>query len=128
MRCEDTFHYLAIHPAEGPSEGVRYVDSHVSYPGRYKGADTFSALGPWIVTRDEIPDPQALDIECHVGEERYASDNPANLFHKEHEVIAFVSSFMMLFHGDVISLGTDQHGRDVGWDKVCRSVENLVCV
>ncbi|MBV7486849.1 fumarylacetoacetate hydrolase family protein [Bordetella sp. BOR01] len=106
MRGEDTFHYRAIHPAEGAAEGVRYVDSHVSYPGRYKGADTFSALGPWIVTRDEIPDPHALDIECHVGEERYASDNTANLFHKTPEVIAFVSSFMTLFPGDVISLGT----------------------
>ncbi|MFW7349637.1 MAG: fumarylacetoacetate hydrolase family protein [Pigmentiphaga sp.] len=105
MRDEDSFHYRAIHPAlEG--EGIRYVESHVSYSGRYKGSDTFSPLGPWIVTRDEIPNPHALDISCHVREEQYASDNTANLFHKLPEVLAFVSSYMTLVPGDVVSMGT----------------------
>ncbi|MDX3907218.1 MAG: fumarylacetoacetate hydrolase family protein [Pigmentiphaga sp.] len=105
MRDEDSFHYRAIHPA-AEGEGIRYVDSHVSYSGRYKGSDTFSPLGPWIVTRDEIADPHALDIACDVRDERFASDNTANLFHKLPEVLAFVSSYMTLVPGDVVSLGT----------------------
>lgn len=106
MRTEDTFHYRAVYPAEAGQEGVRYVDTHVSYPGRYKGTDTFAALGPWIVTKDEIPDPHALNIQCHVDGELYTSDNTVNLFHKTPEVIAFISSYMTLEPGDVISLGT----------------------
>lgn len=105
MRDEDSFHYRAIHPA-AEGEGIRYVESHVSYSGRYKGSDTFSALGPWIVTRDEISDPHALDIECHVRDELFASDNTINLFHKIPEVLAFVSSYMTLLPGDVVSMGT----------------------
>ena len=105
MRDEDSFHYRAIHPA-AEGEGIRYVESHVSYSGRYKGSDTFSALGPWIVTRDEIADPHALDISCHVREECFASDNTANLFHKVPEVLAFLSSYMTLLPGDVVSMGT----------------------
>ncbi|VCU69799.1 Ureidoglycolate lyase [Pigmentiphaga humi] len=105
MRDEDSFHYRAIHPA-AEGEGIRYVESHVSYSGRYKGSDTFSPLGPWIVTRDEIADPHALDISCHVREEMFASDNTANLFHKLPEVLAFLSTYMTLVPGDVVSMGT----------------------
>lgn len=105
MRNQDSFHYRAIHPAEG-QEGIRYVDSHVSYSGRYKGTDTFAPMGPWIVTRDEIPDPHTLKIECHVDGELFASDNTRNLFHKAPEVLAFISSYMTLLPGDIVSLGT----------------------
>jgi 2-keto-4-pentenoate hydratase/2-oxohepta-3-ene-1,7-dioic acid hydratase in catechol pathway len=105
MRDEDSFHYRAIHPA-AEGEGIRYVESHVSYSGRYKGSDTFSALGPWIVTKDEIADPHALDISCHVRDECFASDNTVNLFHKLPEVLAFLSGYMTLLPGDVVSMGT----------------------
>ena len=107
MRDEDSFHYRAIHPAaEGDGEGIRYVESHVSYSGRYKGSDTFSALGPWIVTKDEIANPHSLDISCHVRDECFASDNTINLFHKVPEVLAFLSGYMTLLPGDVVSMGT----------------------
>ena len=105
MRGEDTFHYRAIHPA-AEGEGIQYVDSHVSYSGRYKGSDGFSPLGPWIVTKDEIADPHALKIECHVRDELFASDNTINLFHKLPQVLGFVSNYMTLLPGDVVSLGT----------------------
>ncbi|GGX25053.1 hypothetical protein GCM10007242_35800 [Pigmentiphaga litoralis] len=105
MRDEDSFHYRAIHPA-AEGEGIRYVESHVSYSGRYKGSDTFSALGPWIVTKDEIADPHSLDISCHVRDECFASDNTVNLFHKVPEVLAFLSGYMTLLPGDVVSMGT----------------------
>lgn len=105
MRNEDSFHYRAIHPAK-EGEDIVYVDSHVSYSGRYKGSDTFSPLGPWIVTKDEIQNPHDLNIECHVRDECYASDNTQNLFHKIPEVLEFISAYTTLLPGDVVSLGT----------------------
>lgn len=106
MRAEDTFHYRAIHPKNGNSREIEYVDTWVSYTGRYKGCDTFACMGPWLVTRDEIPDPHDLVIECRADDELITSDNTANLFYKVPEVISFLSSYMTLLPGDVISMGT----------------------
>ncbi|MBO9329984.1 FAA hydrolase family protein [Achromobacter xylosoxidans] len=106
MRAEDTFHYRAIHPSAADPEQIEYVDTHVSYPGRYKCSDTFSAVGPWLVTADEIADPHALDVACSHDGRQITQDNTANLFHKLPEVIEFVSSYMTLVPGDIISLGT----------------------
>lgn len=106
MRGEDTFHYRAIHPKSPDSREVAFVDTWVSYPGRYKGADTFACMGPWLVTRDEIADPHTLDISCIHRGEVVTHDNTANLTYKTPEVIAFISSYMTLLPGDVISLGT----------------------
>jgi 2-keto-4-pentenoate hydratase/2-oxohepta-3-ene-1,7-dioic acid hydratase in catechol pathway len=106
MRAEDTFHYRAIHPKNGNPREIEYVDTWTSYPGRYKGADTFACMGPWLVTRDEVPDPHNLVIECREDDELITSDNTANLFYKVPEVIAFLSSYMTLLPGDVVSMGT----------------------
>ena len=68
MRTEDTFHYRAIHPRKDGTEGIEYVDTWVSYSGRYKGSDGFGPIGPWIATADEIADPHALTVTCvHQG-------------------------------------------------------------
>lgn len=106
MRAEDTFHYRAIHPAPDDPGGVAYVDTWVSYPGRYKCADTFACMGPWLVTADEIPHPHDLAVTClHQGRE-ITSDNTANLFYKIPEVIEFLSGYMTLLPGDILSMGT----------------------
>ncbi len=106
MRGQDTFHYRAIHPAADDPARIEYVDTWVSYPGRYKGSDTFSPLGPWLVTREEIPDPHALTVTCRHKDELVTEDSTANLFYKMPEVLAFLSRFMTLLPGDVVSLGT----------------------
>ncbi len=106
MRGEDTFHYRAIHPAKDDPTRIEYVETWVSYPGRYKGSDTFSPLGPWLVTRDEIADPHALTVSCHHRGELVTEDSTANLFYKVPEVLAFLSQYMTLLPGDVISMGT----------------------
>ena len=106
MRGEDTFHYRAIHPARDDPSRIEYVDTWVSYPGRYKGSDTFSPLGPWLVTRDEIADPHALTVSCRHKDELVTEDSTANLFYKMPEVLAFLSQYMTLLPGDVVSLGT----------------------
>jgi len=106
MRGEDTFHYRAIHPKDGDHRQVEYVESWVSYPGRYKCADTFSCMGPWLVTADEIPDPHDLVVSCSHKGELVTEDNTANLFYKVPQTIAFLSAYMTLLPGDIISMGT----------------------
>jgi 2-keto-4-pentenoate hydratase/2-oxohepta-3-ene-1,7-dioic acid hydratase in catechol pathway len=106
MRGEDTFHYRAIHPQDDGQPGIKYVDTWVSYPGRYKCSDTFACMGPWAVTRDEIPDPHALNVSCSHQGRLVVEDNTANLTHKIPEVIEFISSYMTLLPGDIISMGT----------------------
>jgi 2-keto-4-pentenoate hydratase/2-oxohepta-3-ene-1,7-dioic acid hydratase in catechol pathway len=106
LREEDTFHYRAIHPDPGAVDGARYVDSWVSYPARYKGADTFAPLGPWVVSSEEIGDPHTLRISCRHNAELVTDDTTANLRFSVAEVIAFASRYLTLDVGDVIGMGT----------------------
>jgi 2-keto-4-pentenoate hydratase/2-oxohepta-3-ene-1,7-dioic acid hydratase in catechol pathway len=106
MRGEDTFHYRAIHPGADDPNAVQYVDSWVSYPGRYKCSDTFACMGPWLVTKDEIPDPHDLNVRCVHRGNLVTDDNTANLFYKVPEVLAFLSHYLTLWPGDIVSMGT----------------------
>lgn len=106
MRAEDSFHYRAIHPSKTDASAIEYVDTHVTYSGRYKGCDTFGPTGPWIVTRDEIANPHDLTVSCHHQGKLVTEDNTANLFYKVPEVIAFISHYVTLESGDLISMGT----------------------
>ncbi len=73
---------------------------------RAKGFDGFAPCGPWIVTADEIPDPQALKIECRVnGELRQSSDTGKMIFSVAY-LISYLSATMTLEPGDIISTGT----------------------
>jgi 2-keto-4-pentenoate hydratase/2-oxohepta-3-ene-1,7-dioic acid hydratase in catechol pathway len=106
LRAEDTFHYRAIHPDPDAQDGMRYVESWVSYPARYKGADTFGPMGPWLTTAGEIDDPHALRITCGHNGRLVTDDNTANLRFGVAEVIAFASRYLTLEPGDVIGMGT----------------------
>ena len=106
MRAEDRFHYWAVYAKkDDPSETER-VEQHLSYAGRYKGTDTFGALGPWLVTKDEIADPDNLNVTCKVGGELIADDSTRYYNYKVAEVVSFISQFHTLYPGDVVSLGT----------------------
>ncbi len=106
MRGEDTFHYRAIHPRADDPTQAQMVDTWVSYPGRYKCSDTFACMGPWLVTRDEIADPHNLAVSCSHQGRMITQDNTANLFYKTPQLLEFLSSYMTLLPGDVVSLGT----------------------
>src|SRR3984957_17540419 len=106
MRGEDTFQYRAIHPKGDDPGQIEYVDTWVSYPGRYKCADTFACMGPWLVTKDEIPDPHALGVSCLHKDRLVTQDTTANLTHKVPEVLAFLSDYVTLWPGDIVSMGT----------------------
>lgn len=71
-----------------------------------KSADTFAPLGPWLVTTDEIPDPQSLDMWLEVDGHRYQDGNTRTMVFGVDEIVSYVSRFMSLQPGDIISTGT----------------------
>ena len=71
-----------------------------------KSADTFGPIGPWLVTRDEVPDPQALDIWLEVDGVRHQNGNTRTMIFGIAEIVSYISQFMSLQPGDVISTGT----------------------
>lgn len=71
-----------------------------------KGCDTFGPVGPWLVTQDEIPDPQALDIWLRVNGEAMQSGNTSTMIFDVKTLVSYVSEFMTLEPGDIITTGT----------------------
>jgi ureidoglycolate lyase/2,4-diketo-3-deoxy-L-fuconate hydrolase len=71
-----------------------------------KGCDTFAPIGPWLVTADEIPDPQALDLWLEVDGERVQNGNTRTMIFPVQHLVSYISQFMSLQSGDVISTGT----------------------
>lgn len=71
-----------------------------------KSADTFSPLGPWLVTADEIKDPHNLNLWLKVNGETLQKGNSKTLIYKIPKLVSYVSHFMTLLPGDVISTGT----------------------
>jgi len=71
-----------------------------------KSCDTFGPIGPWLVTRDEVPDPQALEMSLDVNGARMQTGNTQTMIFSVAEIIAHLSNLFTLHPGDVISTGT----------------------
>ena len=71
-----------------------------------KGCDTFGPTGPWLVTADEIPDPHKLRLWLDVDGKRYQDGNTGNMIFRIPFLISYLSRFMSLQSGDIISTGT----------------------
>jgi len=71
-----------------------------------KGCDTFGPLGPWLVTRDEVADPHQLSMWLEVDGHRYQDGNTRTMVYQVPFLISYLSRFMSLQPGDVISTGT----------------------
>jgi 2,4-diketo-3-deoxy-L-fuconate hydrolase len=71
-----------------------------------KGCDTFGPTGPWLVTADEVPDPQALKMWLEVDGKRYQDGSTATMVYGVAFLISYLSRFMSLQPGDIISTGT----------------------
>ncbi|QIB64111.1 fumarylacetoacetate hydrolase family protein [Kineobactrum salinum] len=78
---------------------------YLTYHTRSKGCDSFALVGPWIVTRDEISNPNSLAINAWIGSEHVTSDSTANLTFSIEKVIATASKSMTLEPGDIIHFG-----------------------
>jgi len=71
-----------------------------------KGHDTFGPLGPWLVTADEVPDPQDLHMWLEVDGKRYQDGSTRTMIFGVAHLVSYISQFMSLQSGDVISTGT----------------------
>ena len=73
-----------------------------------KSADTYAPLGPWLVTADEVPDPQALRLWLTVNGERRQDSTTGDMVFGCAHLVSYISRFMTLLPGDVISTGTPE--------------------
>ena len=73
---------------------------------RSKTMDTFAPLGPWIVTRDEIPDPQSLDLQLSVNDNVWQSSNTKHMMFSVAYIISYLSKSFTFMPGDLIFTGT----------------------
>ena len=73
---------------------------------RGKGCDTFGPVGPWLVTTDEITDPQSLDLWLDVNGEKRQRGNTRTMIFGVANLVSYVSQFMTLLPGDIITTGT----------------------
>ena len=71
-----------------------------------KGCDTFGPLGPWLVTADEVTDPQDLHLWLELNGQRVQDGSTANMVFGCAELVSYISRFMTLLPGDVIVTGT----------------------
>jgi 2,4-diketo-3-deoxy-L-fuconate hydrolase len=71
-----------------------------------KGHDTFGPIGPWLVTADEVPDPQVLDLWLEVDGHRFQNGNTRTMVFQVAQLVSHLSRFMSLQPGDIISTGT----------------------
>jgi 2-keto-4-pentenoate hydratase/2-oxohepta-3-ene-1,7-dioic acid hydratase in catechol pathway len=71
-----------------------------------KGCDTFGPVGPWLVSADEVPDPQALSMWLDVNGQRMQSGNTRTMIFGVAHIVSYISRFMTLYPGDLIATGT----------------------
>jgi 2-keto-4-pentenoate hydratase/2-oxohepta-3-ene-1,7-dioic acid hydratase in catechol pathway len=71
-----------------------------------KSADTFGPIGPWLVTKDEVPDPQNLSMWLKVNDHQYQNGNTKTMIFPVAHIVSYLSRFMSLHPGDIISTGT----------------------
>ncbi len=104
LATKDTLHLLAggeeLTQAEAGSAQVHFA-SHA----RSKNTDTFGPFGPWIVTADEVADPNNLSVKIWMGEEACTEDQTSDFMYSVEEVISKLSRSMTLEPGDVIQMG-----------------------
>ncbi|HEX7033780.1 MAG TPA: fumarylacetoacetate hydrolase family protein [Nitrososphaera sp.] len=98
---DNVFGYMIFHDVS--ARDIQFKDKQFT---RGKGIDTFAPCGPWITTKDEIPDPQNLQIVTKVNGEIRQSSSSANMVIPIKRIISALSRTMTLEPGDIISTGT----------------------
>ena len=71
-----------------------------------KSCETFNPLGPWLVTADEVPDPQQLGLTLQVNGVQRQNGNTSNMIFPVQHIVHYLSQFMVLEPGDVVNTGT----------------------
>ena len=126
VRQEDAYDHIFgyINFIDGSARGLQ-AGGNTFY--QMKSRDTFAPMGPYLVTADEIVDPQNLDIKLWVNEDLKQSFNTDDMAHKIPRIIEWVSSIHELEPGDVIATGTNHRGLSAlqNDDKVELEVQGL---
>jgi 2-keto-4-pentenoate hydratase/2-oxohepta-3-ene-1,7-dioic acid hydratase in catechol pathway len=123
LKAEDSIELIAPAGSSGGAYGKlldwrsnRDADharsTYLTYHARSKGTDTFGPIGPWIVTRDEVPDPNVLTVASFDGDTPVFVDSTSNLMFPVQRVIAHASEHMTLLPGDIIHCGTSMQAAD----------------
>ena len=91
-----------------------------------KSPDSYTVLGPWLVTADEIPDPGALDLSIAVNGQARQSSNTRNMILGVPELIEFATRFYTLYPGDVVITGTPEGVSPIApGDKIVATIEKI---
>jgi 2-keto-4-pentenoate hydratase/2-oxohepta-3-ene-1,7-dioic acid hydratase in catechol pathway len=108
---EQALHYVAGYTClnDVSARDLQYSDKQFV---RAKSLDTFGPMGPWLVTADEIPDPQTLAIRCEVNGKVMQDSNTADMIFSVAELVSFCSQAFTLEPTDIIATGTPG---GVGW-------------
>jgi 2-keto-4-pentenoate hydratase/2-oxohepta-3-ene-1,7-dioic acid hydratase in catechol pathway len=106
VRAERAFEHIAGYCIVNDVSERSYQLERGGQWDKGKGCDTFAPLGPWLVTTDEVEDPQNLNLWLEVDGHRYQNANTAAMIFDVSFLIAYISQFMSLNTGDIISTGT----------------------
>lgn len=98
--------YFTWRNVNGPDDLAIYF----TYHGRSKGADTFGPMGPWLVTADEIADPDTLTVRGFADGALFAEDSTASYSYSVRKIVSWASRYFTLEPGDVITCGTAAKG------------------
>ena len=100
MRCKHVAGYCVVNDV---SEREYQLERGGQWD-KGKGCDTFGPAGPWLVTTDEVPDPQALPMWLEVNGKRFQNGNTRTMIFGVAALVSYISRFMTLYPGDL-----DQH-------------------
>lgn len=103
---KDAFDYIAGYCVVNDVSERDFQIHHCGQWTKGKSHDTFAPMGPWLVTKDEVADPNDLDLWLEVDGHRYQNGNTRTMIFKVPFLIAYLSRFMTLEPGDVIITGT----------------------
>ena len=105
VKEEDAYNYIAGYTIfnDVSASDITTMDKQVL---RGKTYDTFAPIGPYIVTKDEVPDPHNLDIKLWVNDEKLQDSNTDQVLYKTPKLVAFLSTVMTLEPGDIVATGT----------------------
>jgi 2-keto-4-pentenoate hydratase/2-oxohepta-3-ene-1,7-dioic acid hydratase in catechol pathway len=102
---------LTAHDLRAKSEWINLrrkdgSEERLTYPGRWKNFDTFSPMGPFLVTADEVPDPHNLALDAHLNGELVQQGDSSDVVYRIPELIEYLSAAHTLEVGDILSIGT----------------------
>jgi 2-keto-4-pentenoate hydratase/2-oxohepta-3-ene-1,7-dioic acid hydratase (catechol pathway) len=106
VRVEDALNHVAGYLVVNDLSERAFQLEHGGQWTKGKGCDTFGPIGPWLLTADEVANPQDLALWLEVNGHRYQHSSTANMIFGVAELVSYISRYMSLQPGDIISTGT----------------------